>query len=83
MIVYVLIVESLEGAIEECKVMQEREIATENIIVWAEDNNIILDTENTDSEIYFAEDEEGEFICRIIDENAGQARIFSRELESY
>ena len=83
MIVFILVIESPEGIIEECKVMQEREIATENIIAWAEDNNIVLDTETTESELYFDEDDEGEYIYRIIDESAGQIRTFSRELESY
>jgi len=83
MIIHILVIESPEGEIEECKAIREREIATENIISWAEDYGIVLDTEKSESEIYFEEDQEGEYIARIIDENAGQARIFTCELESY
>lgn len=83
MIIHVLVIESPEGNIEELKAISEREIASANIISWAEDHDIILDMESTESEIYFEEDEEGEYISRIIDENAGQAIIFHCELESY
>ncbi len=83
MIVYVLVIESIEGEIEECKVMQEREIASNNLTDWVEEHGIVLDTDVSESEIYFCEDEEGEYIYRIIDHEAGEIRIFTCELESY
>lgn len=83
MIVYVLITESIDGEVEECKVIQEREIASDSLISWAEEHGIILDAESSDSEIYFSEDQEGEYIYRIIDQDIGEARIFTCELESY
>lgn len=83
MLLHVLIINTPDGNIDECNIFEERELASESLLFWAESNNIELDTDVTESEIYFDEDSEGEYISRIIDDNAGQALILSRELESY
>jgi len=81
--IYVFIAESPDGEIETCRTLVEREIATDYIIRWAEDNGISLDPEDGDCEIYLESDDEGDYINQIINENAGRAIIIPCELEEY
>jgi len=81
--IYVFIAESPDGEIETCRTLIEREIATDYMIGWAEDNGISLDPEDGDCEIYLESDDEGDYINQIINESAGRAIIIPCELEEY
>jgi len=80
---YFFIIESINGDIEEFGATEIRERAIDKLLEWASDNGISLDEADTTAEIYVENDDEGEYISKIIDDEMGKAQIMTCELEDF
>lgn len=79
--VYVVLVESVDEELEQCKVFYDKRKASEFLQDWADDNGIILDKDETESDLYFEEEDgEEEYISQVIDDGVGKIRIIPSEL---
>lgn len=76
-----LLTENVDGEIEECRTFYRRESANDMLQMWAEENSISLDPDESD--VYMIEDEADgeEYIINVSDPNIGMCRIITSELE--